>query len=142
MNTIKLRVEKVEYANNGNTTVCNIVFSFPSLPFVVAAIKDSKARNILDSNSVMMKNDSSKTRNFIYTKGITNCSPNDKFDEKTGRKIAYSKAYLEGYKKFYQICFYCKEALYSKYYEMVRNRGRIKDIISSEEKYLKTLTNK
>ena len=116
MNTFRLTVKKVDYIVNENKVICNVEFTFRSLPFMVATIGDHKAMTTIKSNakpneSVVCKRGQSLS---INAKGVATCSPNDTFNEELGKRIAYSKAVVEGYKKYYQILNTATEALRTK----------------------------
>ena len=143
MNTFKLTVKKVDYIVNENKVICNVEFTFRSFPFIVAAVGDHKATTIMKSNAI--PNESAVCRRgqslSIYAKGIATCSPNDKFDETLGKRIAYSKAVIEGYKKYYQILNTATEALRIKLINMADNRDRVNDISVREMNHLDILKN-
>lgn len=141
MNTFKLTVKKVDYIVNENKVICNVEFTFRSLPFMVAAVGDHKATTTIKSNakpneSVVCKRGQSLS---INAKGIATCSPNDTFNEELGKRIAYSKAVVEGYKKYYQILNTATEALRTKLIDMADNRNRVNDISVREMNHLEKL---
>ena len=143
MNTFRLTVKKVDYIVNENKVICNVEFTFRSMPFVVAAIGNHMATTTLKSNSLpndTMVNKKGQTLS-IKAKGVATCSPNDKFDETLGKRIAYSKAIVEGYKKYYQIIDAAHEALWVKKIDMLDNRCRIATIIDREKYHLNELKN-
>ena len=63
------------------------------------------------------------------------------FDKKTGRKIAYSKAFLEGYRKFHRIINASIEALVNKHIDLSHTRDNLEAIINDEKSYLDKLRN-
>ena len=141
MNTFRLTVKKVDYIINENKVICNVEFTFRSMPFVVAAIGNHMATTTLRSNSLpnaTMVNKKGQTLS-IKAKGVATCSPNDKFDETLGKRIAYSKAVVEGYKKYYQIIDTAHEALYVKKIHMLDIRCRVLSIIDREKHHLDEL---
>ena len=143
MNTFKLTVKKVDYIVNENKVICNVEFTFRSFPFIVAAVGDHNATTITKSNAI--PNASAVCRRgqslSIYAKGIATCSPNDTFNEELGKRIAYSKAVVEGYKKYYQILYSAWNALRIKMYDMEDNTERILKIIDREVEHLNELKN-
>ena len=143
MNTFRLTVKKVDYIVNENKVICNVEFTFRSFPFVVAAIGNHMATTTLKSNSIpndTMVNKKGQTLS-IKAKGIATCSPNDKFDETLGKRIAYSKATIEGYRKYWQILNTAHEALWVKKIELLDNSCRITRIIEGEKAHLEELKN-
>lgn len=141
MNTFKLTVKKVDYSVNENKVICNVEFTFRSFPFMVAAVGDHKAMTTIKSNakpneSAVCKRGQSLS---IYAKGIATCSPNDTFNEELGKRIAYSKAVVEGYNKYYQILNTATEALRTKLIDMADNRNRVNDISVREMNHLEKL---
>ena len=141
MNTFKLTVKKVNYVTNGNKVICNVEFTFRSFPFVVAAVGDHRATTTIKSSakpneSAVCKRGQSLS---IYAKGVATCSPNDEFNEALGKRIAYSKAIVEGHKKYYQILDTATEALRTKLIDMADNRNRINDISVREMNHLEKL---
>ena len=143
MNTFRLTVKKVNYIVNENKVICNVEFTFRSMPFVLAAIGNHMATTTLKSNSLpngTMVNKKGQTLS-IKAKGIATCSPNDKFDETLGKRIAYSKAIIEGYRKYLQIIDTAHEALWVKKIDMLDNSCRIARIIEGEKVHLEELKN-
>lgn len=141
MNTFRLTVKKVDYIVKENKVICNVEFTFRSFPFMVAAVGDHKAMTTIKSNakpneSVVCKKGQSLS---INAKGIATCSPNDEFNETLGKRIAYSKAVIEGHKKYYQILDTATEALRTKLIDMADNRNRINDINVREMNHLEKL---
>ena len=141
MNTFKLTVKKVDYVTNGNKVICNVEFTFRSFPFIAATVGNHKAMTTIKSNakpneSVVCKRGQSLS---INAKGIATCSPNDTFNEKLGKRIAYSKAVIEGHKKYYQILDTATEALRIKLIDMADNRNRVNDISVREMNHLEEL---
>ena len=80
-------------------------------------------------------------RTFIEAKGVVTCHEKDKFDKKIGRKIAYSKAFLEGYRKFHHIIDASIEALVNKHIDLSHTRDNLEAIINDEKSYLDKLRN-
>ena len=143
-NRVKLTVETVKYEKVNNTTVCNITFSFKANSIILAAMKDHKALNVLHDNSWFMpksKNTDFFIRRNIEAKGVATCHEKDKFDKKIGRKIAYSKAFLEGYRKFHHIIDASIEALVNKHMDLSHTRDNLEAIINDEKSYLDKLRN-
>lgn len=141
MNTFRLTVKKVDYIVNENKVICNVEFTFRSMPFVVAVIGNHMATTTLKSNSLpndTMVNKKGQTLS-IKAKGVATCSPNDKFDETLGKRIAYSKTIIEGYKKYYQIIDTAHEALWVKKIHMMDNKCRVAEIIQREIAHLNEL---
>lgn len=141
MNTFKLTVKKVDYVVNENKVICNVEFTFRSMSFVVAATGNHKATTTVKSNARLNASiaDRKNQSLSIYAKGIATCSPNDKFDETLGKRIAYSKAIVEGYKKYYQILTTSHNALYNKHIDMLDNETRVAMIIKREKAHLNEL---
>lgn len=141
MNTFRLTVKKVDYIVNENKVICNVEFTFRSFPFIVAAVENHRATTMIRGNA--KPNDSAVSKRgqslSIYAKGIATCSPNDKFDETLGKRIAYSKATIEGYKKYYQIIDTAHEALWVKKLDVLDNRCRVLSIIDREKHHLDEL---
>lgn len=142
-NRVKLTVETVKYEKVNNTTVCNITFSFNSVPIIPTLFKNHYAKCVFADNICGESNleDIDHRRAFIKARGVATCYEKDKFDKKIGRKIAYSKAFLEGYRKFYHIIDISTEALYNKCSDLAYNRHDLKDIIDAEKSYLDKLRN-
>ena len=142
MNTFRLTVKKVDYIVNENKVICNVEFTFRSMPFVVAAIGNHIATTTLKSNSLpndTMVNKKGQTLS-IKAKGVATCSPNDKFDEALGKRIAFSKAFITGHKKFRFIINSCHTALINKSMEMSVNSAYEDDIVIRELVHLNKLT--
>ena len=142
-NRVKLTVETVKYEKVNNTTVCNITFSFNAIPIVSAIMKDHHAKCVFEDNTYYDSNleNNNYMRAFIEAKGVATCHEKDKFDKKTGRKIAYSKAFLEGYKKFHHIIDASIEALVNKHIDLSHTRDNLEAIINDEKSYLDKLRN-
>ena len=142
-NRVKLTVETVKYEKVNNTTVCNITFSFNAIPIVSAIMKDHHAKCVFEDNTYYDSNlkNNNYTRAFIEARGVATCHEKDKFDKKTGRKIAYSKAFLEGYKKFHHIIDASIEALVNKHMDLSYTRNNLEAIINDEKSYLDKLRN-
>ena len=90
-------------------------------------------KDYLENNNYM--------RAFIEAKGVATCHEKDKFDKKIGRKIAYSKAFLEGYRKFHHIIDASIEALVNKHIDLSHTRDNLEAIINDEKSYLDKLRN-
>ena len=142
-NRVKLTVETVKYEKVNNTTVCNITFSFNAIPIVSAIMKVHHAECVFEDNSYYDSNleNNNYMRAFIEAKGVATCHEKDKFDKKIGRKIAYSKAFLEGYRKFYHIIDACIMGINNKYYDLSHTRNNLEAIINDEKSYLDKLRN-
>ena len=142
-NRVKLTVETVKYEKVNNTTVCNITFSFNAIPIVSAIMKDHHAKCVYDDNVCYKSGleDNDCIRTFIEAKGVVTCHEKDKFDKKIGRKIAYSKAFLEGYRKFHHIIDASIEALVNKHIDLSHTRDNLEAIINDEKSYLDKLRN-
>ena len=146
MNKEKLSIVKTKYAINGTTTYCEITFKFRAMPFVVAAFRNHKALTALKSNvtpnvELIEKNKTIKVREVIFkVKGVAKCNPNDTYDETLGKRIAFSKAFITGHKKFRFIINSCHTALINKSMEMSVNSAYEEDIIEREIDHLNKLT--
>ena len=146
MNKEKLSIVKTNYVINGTTTYCEITFKFRLRPFVVAAFRNHKALTALKSNvtpnvELIEKNKNIKVGEAIFkVKGVAKCNPNDTYDETLGKRIAFSKAFITGHKKFWHIIDMCYEALISKSAEMRQNCNTEMDIIKREIDHLNKLT--
>ena len=146
MNKEKLSIVKTEYVTNGTTTYCNITFKFRAMPFIVAAFKNHQALTALKSNvtpnvELIEKNKTIKVGEAIFkVKGVAKCNPNDTYDETLGKRIAFSKAFITGHKKFWHIIDMCYEALITKSTEMRQNGSTEMDIIKREIEHLNKLT--
>ena len=142
-NRVKLTVETVKYEKVNNTTVCNITFSFNAIPIVSAIMKDHHAKCVFEDNTYYDSNleNNNYMRAFIEAKGVATCHEKDKFDKKIGRKIAYSKAFLEGYRKFHHIINASIEALVNKHIDLSHTRDNLEAIINDEKSYLDKLRN-
>ena len=146
MNKEKLSIVKTNYAINGTTTYCEITFKFRVMPFIVAAFKNHQATTALKSNvtpnvELIEKNKTIKVGEAIFkVKGVAKCNPNDTYDETLGKRIAFSKAFITGHKKFKNIINMCYEALACKKMEMDSNYYNEINIIDREIEHLNKLT--
>ena len=145
MNKEKLSIVKTEYVTNGTTTYCNITFKFRAMPFIVAAFRNHKATTALKSNvtpnAELSKNNTIKVGEAIFkVKGIAKCNPNDTYDETLGKRIAFSKAFITGHKKFYHIVDICHDALMVKQAEMSNIYSIEREIVNRELVHLNELT--
>ena len=146
MNKEKLSIVKTNYVINGTTTYCEITFKFRVRPFVVAAFRNHKALTALKSNvtpnvELIEKNKTIKVGEAIFkVKGVAKCNPNDTYDETLGKRIAFSKAFITGHKKFKFIADMCHEALEDKVTEMGIIWSTEGSIISREIEHLNKLT--
>ena len=145
MNKEKLSIVKTKYAINGTTTYCEITFKFRLRPFVVAAFRNHKALTALKSNVTpnieLIKSNTVKVGEAVFkVKGVAKCNPNDTYDETLGKRIAFSKAFITGHKKFKFIADMCHEALEDKVTEMGIIWSTEGSIISREIEHLNKLT--
>ena len=145
MNKEKLSIVKTEYVTNGTTTYCNITFKFRAMPFIVAAFRNHKATTALKSNVIpnveLVKNNTIKVGKAIFkVKGIAKCNPNDTYDETLGKRIAFSKAFITGHKKFKHIIDMCHDALMVKQAEMGNIYSIEREIVDRELVHLDELT--
>ena len=145
MNKEKLSIVKTEYVTNGTTTYCNITFKFRAMPFIVAAFRNHKATTALKSNvtpnAELSKNNTIKVGEAIFkVKGIAKCNPNDTYDETLGKRIAFSKAFITGHKKFKHIIDMCHDALMVKQAEMGNIYSIEREIVDREIVHLDELT--
>ena len=146
MNKEKLSIVKTKYAINGTTTYCEITFKFRAMPFIVAAFRNHKALTALKSNvtpnvELIEENKTIKVGEAIFkVKGVAKCNPNDAYDETLGKRIAFSKAFITGHKKFKFIADMCHEALEDKVTEMGIIWSTEGSIISREIEHLNKLT--
>ena len=145
MNKEKLSIVKTEYVTNGTTTYCNITFKFRAMPFIVAAFRNHKATTALKSNvtpnAELSKNNTIKVGEAIFkVKGIAKCNPNDTYDETLGKRIAFSKAFITGHKKFKHIIDMCHDALMTKQAEMGNIYSIEREIVDREIVHLEELT--
>ena len=145
MNKEKLSIVKTEYVTNGTTTYCNITFKFRAMPFIVAAFRNHKATTALKSNVTpnveLVKNSTIKVGEAIFkVKGIAKCNPNDTYDETLGKRIAFSKAFITGHKKFKHIIDICHDALMTKQAEMGNIYSIEREIVDREIVHLDELT--
>ena len=145
MNKEKLSIVKTNYAINGTTTYCEITFKFRAMPFMIAAFKNHKATTALKSNVIpnaeLSKNNTIKVGEAIFkVKGIAKCNPNDTYDETLGKRIAFSKAFITGHKKFKHIIDVCHDALMVKQAEMSNIYSIEREIVDRELVHLDELT--
>ena len=145
MNKEKLSIVKTNYVINGTTTYCEITFKFRAMPFIVAAFKNHQATTALKSNVTpnieLIKNNTVKVGEAVFkVKGVAKCNPNDTYDETLGKRIAFSKAFITGHKKFKFIADMCHEALEDKVTEMGIIWSTEGSIISREIEHLNKLT--
>ena len=147
MNKEKLSIVKTKYAINGTTTYCEITFKFRVMPFIVAAFKNHQATTALKSNVTpnieLIKSNTVKVGEAVFkVKGVAKCSPNDTYDETLGKRIAFSKAFITGHKKFKFIINSCRTAIINKSVEMSFNHKWEEDIIEREIDHLNILTHR
>ena len=145
MNKEKLSIVKTNYAINGTTTYCEITFKFRVRPFVVAAFRNHKATTALKSNVTpsveLIKNNAIKVGEAMFkVKGVAKCNPNDTYDETLGKRIAFSKAFITGHKKFKHIIDMCHDALMIKAAEMSNIYTIEREIVDRELVHLDKLT--
>ena len=145
MNKEKLSIVKTNYVINGTTTYCEITFKFRLRPFVVAAFRNHKALTALKSNVTpnveLIENHTIKVGEAIFkVKGVAKCNPNDTYDETLGKRIAFSKAFITGHKKFKHIVDMCYKALVDKGCDMSTTYNSENDIIVRELEHLDKLT--
>ena len=145
MNKEKLSIVKTEYVTNGTTTYCNITFKFRAMPFIVPAFRNHKATTALKSNVTpsveLIKNNAIKVGEAMFkVKGVAKCNPNDTYDETLGKRIAFSKAFITGHKKFKHIIDMCHDALMVKSAEMSNIYTIEREIIDRELVHLDELT--
>ena len=145
MNKEKLSIVKTKYAINGTTTYCEITFKFRAMPFIVAAFRDHKATTALKShvtpNVELVKNNTIKVGEAMFkVKGVAKCNPNDTYDETLGKRIAFSKAFITGHKKFKHIIDMCHDALMVKQAEMSNIYSIEREIVDRELVHLNDLT--
>ena len=145
MNKEKLSIVKTNYVINGTTTYCEITFKFRAMPFIVAAFKNHRATTALKSNTMpnieLVENHTIKVGEAMFkVKSVAKCNPNDTYDETLGKRIAFSKAFITGHKKFKFIADMCHEALEDKVTEMGIIWSTEGSIISREIEHLNKLT--
>ena len=145
MNKEKLSIVKTKYAINGTTTYCEITFKFRAMPFIVAAFKNHQALTALKSNTMpnveLVENHTIKVGEAIFkVKGVAKCNPNDTYDETLGKRIAFSKAFITGHKKFKHITDMCYKALVDKGCDMSITYNSENNIIVRELEHLDELT--
>ena len=145
-NKEKLSIVKTNYVINGTTTYCEITFKFRAMPFIVASFKNHQATNALQSNAIpdiglgKKKNTIKVGEATFKVKGVAKCNPNDTYDETLGKRIAFSKAFITGHKKFKFIIDMCHDALLRKSGEMGAMYTIEKEIIDRELVHLDKLT--
>ena len=145
MNKEKLSIVKTKYAINGTTTYCEITFKFRAMPFIVAAFKNHQATTALKSNVTpnieLIKSNTVKVGEAVFkVKGVAKCNPNDTYDETLGKRIAFSKAFITGHKKFKHIIDMCHDALMVKSAEMSNIYSIEREILDREIVHLDELT--
>ena len=145
MNKEKLSIVKTKYVINGTTTYCEITFKFRAMPFMIAAFKNHRATTALKSNTMpnveLVENHTIKVGEAIFkVKGVAKCNPNDTYDETLGKRIAFSKAFITGHKKFKHIIDMCHDALMVKSAEMSNIYTIEREIIDRELVHLDELT--
>lgn len=145
MNKEKLSIVKTNYVINGTTTYCEITFKFRAMPFMIAAFKNHRATTALKSNTTpnveLVENHTIKVGEAIFkVKGVAKCNPNDTYDETLGKRIAFSKAFITGHKKFKHITDMCYKALVDKGCDMSITYNSENDIIVRELEHLGKLT--
>ena len=145
MNKEKLSIVKTNYVINGTTTYCEITFKFRAMPFIVAAFKNHQATTALKSNVTpnieLIKSNTVKVGEAVFkVKGVAKCNPNDTYDETLGKRIAFSKAFITGHKKFKHIIDMCYKALVDKGCDMSTIYNSENDIIEREIDHLNKLT--
>ena len=141
----KLSIVKTKYAINGTTTYCEITFKFRAMPFIVAAFKNHQATTALKSNVTpnieLIKSNTVKIGEAVFkVKGVAKCNPNDTYDETLGKRIAFSKAFITGHKKFKHIIDMCHDALMIKSAEMSNIYTKEREIVDREIVHLEELT--
>ena len=144
-NKEKLSIVKTNYVINGTTTYCEITFKFRAMPFIVAAFRNHKATTALKSNVTpnveLVKNNTIKVGEATFkVKGVAKCNPNDTYDETLGKRIAFSKAFITGHKKFKHIIDMCHDALMVKSAEMSNIYTIEREIVDRELVHLDELT--
>ena len=146
MNKEKLSIVKTKYVISGTTTYCEITFKFRAMPFMIAAFKNHRATTALKSNTMpnvefIEKNKTIKVGEAVFkVKGVAKCNPNDTYDDTLGKRIAFSKAFITGHKKFKFIINSCHTAIINKSMEMSVNSAYEEDIIEREIEHLNKLT--
>ena len=145
MNKEKLSIVKTKYVINGTTTYCEITFKFRAMPFMIAAFKNHRATTALKSNTMpnveLVENHTIKVGEAIFkVKGVAKCNPNDTYDETLGKRIAFSKAFITGHKKFKHIIDMCHDALMIKSAEMSNIYTKEREIVDREIVHLDELT--
>ena len=145
MNKEKLSIVKTNYVINGTTTYCEITFKFRAMPFIVASFKNHQATTALKSNVTpnveLIKSNTLKVGEAIFkVKGVAKCNPNDTYDETLGKRIAFSKAFITGHKKFKHIIDMCHDALMVKSAEMSNIYTIEREIVDREIVHLEELT--
>ena len=91
--------------------------------------------------SLLKKNKTIKVGEAIFkVKGVAKCNPNDTYDETLGKRIAFSKAFITGHKKFKHIIDMCYDALMVKSAEMSNIYTIEREIVDRELVHLDELT--
>ena len=144
-NKEKLSIVKTNYATNGTTTYCEITFKFRAMPFIVASFRNHQATAALKSNVTpnveLVKNSTIKVGEAIFkVLGVAKCNHNDTYDETLGKRIAFSKAFITGHKKFKHIIDMCHDALMVKSAEMSNIYTIEREIVDREIVHLEELT--
>ena len=145
MNKEQLSIVKTNYVINGTTTYCEITFKFRAMPFIVAAFKNHQPLTASKSHTIpnveLIENHTIKVGEAIFkVKGVAKCNPNDTYDETLGKRIAFSKAFITGHKKFKHITDMCYKALVDKGCDMSTIYNSENDIIVREIEHLNKLT--
>ena len=146
MNKEKLSIVKTKYVINGTTTYCEITFKFRVRPFIIAAFRNHQAITALKSNvtpnvELIEKNKTIKVGEAVFkVKGVAKCNPNDTYDETLGKRIAFSKAFITGHKKFKHIIDMCHDAIMVKQAEMGNVYSIEREIVDREIVHLEKLT--
>lgn len=145
MNKEKLSIVKTEYDIEGTTIYCKITFKFRAMPFIVAAFRNHCASTALKNDIVpsvnLISDYTIKKSDGIFTvEGVAKCNPNDTYDETLGKRIAFSKAFITGHKKFKHIIDMCHDALMIKAAEMSNIYTIEREIVDREIVHLDELT--
>lgn len=104
MNKIKLTVDSCEFEFNENRVTCTINTSFNLDYFLIAAYKDTKVKNIINSCFNVNKK---KNKLEITTVGYAKCLKTDTYDIKIGKRIAYAKALKSSFKLYRNLLEEC-----------------------------------
>ena len=145
MNKEELSIVKTNYVINGTTTYCEITFKFRAMPFIVASFRNHQALTALKSNVTpnieLIKSNTVKVGEAVFkVKGVAKCNPNDTYDETLGKRIAFSRAFITGHKKFKHIIDMCHDALMIKSAEMSNIYTIEREIVDREIVHLEELT--